>query len=143
MSRVWRSVNDAPSVTTYCSVSTLVVSLVGKETSLSTPPATVNQTFDVRLRAVPTQSLRARSKCDSAPGPSLARGGGGAAPALAPPASSAMSTTAPANRRRPFIDHSPPRRPPCRLTHRTGANLPPADGAIGQPGAWPTYANLT
>jgi hypothetical protein len=60
MSRVCRSVNDDPSVTTYCRVSTLVLSLVGKYTSLSTPPATVNHTFDVRLRAVPTQSLRAR-----------------------------------------------------------------------------------
>jgi len=29
MSRVWRSVNVAPSVTTYCSVSFSVVSFVG------------------------------------------------------------------------------------------------------------------
>ena len=32
----------------------------------------VNQTFELRSRAVPKQSLRARSKCDSAPGPSVA-----------------------------------------------------------------------
>ena len=30
----------------------------------------MNQTFERSLRAVPTQSLRARSKCESAPGPS-------------------------------------------------------------------------
>ena len=30
--------------------------------------ATVNHTFEVVVRAVPTQSLRARSKCESAPG---------------------------------------------------------------------------
>ncbi len=62
MSRVCRSVNDEPSVTTYCSVLTFVLSIVGSYTSESTPPATVYQTFDVVLRAVPRQSLRARSK---------------------------------------------------------------------------------
>ena len=35
----------------------------------STPPATVYQTFDAVPVAVPTQSLRARSKYDIAPGP--------------------------------------------------------------------------
>src|SRR6266542_242435 len=39
------------------------------DSSETTPPATVYQTFEVRLRAVPRQSLRARSKCESAPGP--------------------------------------------------------------------------
>ncbi len=34
--------------------------------------ATVYQTFEAVLRAVPTQSLRARSKWESAPGPSEA-----------------------------------------------------------------------
>ncbi len=33
------------------------------------PLATVYQTFELVLRAVPRQSLRARSKCDTAPGP--------------------------------------------------------------------------
>src|SRR5262249_54127211 len=68
MSRVCRSVKVAPSVTTYCSDFTFVLSIVGSYTSDSTPSATVNQTFDVALRAVPTQSLRARSKNDGAPG---------------------------------------------------------------------------
>src|SRR4051812_27914581 len=116
MSRVCRSVNDDPSVTTYCRVSTFVVSLVGKYTSLSTPPATVNQTFEVRLRAVPTQSLRARSKCDRAPGPSVAAPacGTGAtvgddedrpwrAAAVVTDPKSATTTTAPANRPRPLM----------------------------------------
>src|SRR5262249_27236217 len=62
-------VNVEPSVTRYCIVSTLVVSIVGAYTSDSTPPATVYQIFDVVLRAVPRQSLRARSKWLSAPGP--------------------------------------------------------------------------
>src|ERR1035437_7948050 len=70
MSRVCRSVKVEPSVTMYCSVCTSVLSIVGSYTSESTPPATVNHTLDVVLRAVPRQSLRARSKCDSAPGPS-------------------------------------------------------------------------
>src|SRR5262245_50971125 len=83
MSRVWRSVKLEPSVTMNWSVSLLVLSFVGKYTSESTPSATVNQTFDRRLRAVPTQSLRARSKCESAPGPSGAGPLGGWAPALA------------------------------------------------------------
>jgi hypothetical protein len=61
MSRVCRSVNVDPSVTAYCRVSTLVLSMVGAYTSDSTPLATVNHTLDVPLRAVPTQSLRARS----------------------------------------------------------------------------------
>ena len=62
MSRVCRSVKVDPSVTMYCSVCTSVLSIVGSYTSDSTPPATVYQTFDVVLRAVPRQSLRARSK---------------------------------------------------------------------------------
>ena len=33
------------------------------------PFATVYQTFEVVFRAVPRQSLRARSKCDTVPGP--------------------------------------------------------------------------
>src|SRR5829696_2134285 len=78
MSRLCRSVKVAPSVTTYCRVSTLVLSTVGAYTSDSTPPATVYQTFDAEVRAVPTQSLRARSKWDSTPG---APAGGSAAAA--------------------------------------------------------------
>src|SRR5882724_2945432 len=70
MSRLCRSVNVCPSVTTYCNVSTLVVSIVGPYTSDSTPPATVYQTLDEPFRAVPRQSLRAKSKCESCPGPS-------------------------------------------------------------------------
>jgi hypothetical protein len=62
MSRVCRSVKVLPSVTMYCRVSTFVLSIVGSYTSDSTPPATVYQTLEVVLRAVPTQSLRARSK---------------------------------------------------------------------------------
>src|SRR5919197_3750800 len=72
MSRVCRSVNVAPSVTTNCIVSTFVLSTVGLYTSDSTPPATVNHTFERVPVAVPTQSLRARPKCDSEPGPSVA-----------------------------------------------------------------------
>src|SRR5450631_1763851 len=72
VSRVWRSVNDFPSVTRYCIVSTLVVSMVGAYTSESTPPATVYQILEVVLRAVPRQSLRARPKWLVAPGPSAA-----------------------------------------------------------------------
>ncbi len=59
MSRSWRSVKVEPSVTTYCTVCTLVASRLGLNTSESTPSATVNQTLEVLLRAVPTQSLRA------------------------------------------------------------------------------------
>src|SRR5258708_23930013 len=42
----------------------------------------VNQTFEVVLRAVPRQSLRARSKCESAPGPSGAVLAGDAWPTI-------------------------------------------------------------
>src|SRR5258706_11550855 len=42
----------------------------------------VNQTFEVVLRAVPRQSLRARSKCESAPGPSGAKLAGDAWPII-------------------------------------------------------------
>jgi hypothetical protein len=72
MSRVCRSVNEEPSVTRYCIVSTFVVSMVGAYTSDRTPPATVYQILDVVLRAVPRQSLRATSKWLSAPGPPVA-----------------------------------------------------------------------
>jgi hypothetical protein len=70
MSRVCTSVNVTPSVTMNCIVSTLVLSTVGLYTSDSTPLATVNQTLDAGPAAVPTQSLRARSKCETVPGPS-------------------------------------------------------------------------
>src|ERR1700746_4042131 len=69
MSRDCKSVNVAPSVTAYCSVLTSVLSMVGSYTSDSTPPATVYQTLDPVFSAVPTQSVRARSKYDPAPGP--------------------------------------------------------------------------
>ena len=56
----------------------------------------------VVLRAVPTQSLRARSKCDIAPGPSVA----GAAPADAGPNASATVATAALKSTRSFISSS-------------------------------------
>ncbi len=62
MSRCCRSVNVRPSVTMYWTVLTLVFSIVGLNTSDSTPSATVNHTFDLVLRAVPKQSLRAVSR---------------------------------------------------------------------------------
>src|ERR1022692_553915 len=68
MSLVCRSVNVDPSVTMYCSVATLVLSMVGSYVSDSTPSATVYQTFDPVSAAVPRQSLRPRSKYDIAPG---------------------------------------------------------------------------
>jgi hypothetical protein len=58
------SVNDRPSVTMYCSVLTLLFWIVGLNVSERTPSATVNQTFEVVFRAVPKQSLRARSRYD-------------------------------------------------------------------------------
>ena len=51
-----------PSVTMYWTVLTLLASIDGLKTSESTPPATVNHTFEVVLRAVPKQSLRATSR---------------------------------------------------------------------------------
>ena len=56
------SVKVEPSETMYCSVCTLVASTVGQYVSDNAPSATVNHTLEVVLRAVPTQSLRARSK---------------------------------------------------------------------------------
>src|SRR5438034_5576190 len=69
----------------YCSVPTLVLSTVGSYTSDSTPPATVYQTFDVVFCAVPTHSLRPRSKNDIEPGPPGASAAGAAAAPLAGP----------------------------------------------------------
>src|SRR5215207_5117121 len=92
MSRVCRSVNVRPSVTTYCRVSTFVLSIVGAYTSDSTPPATVYQTLDVVFRAVSTQSFRARSKWDSAPGAPT----GGGSTAAAGAATAPDATTSPA-----------------------------------------------
>src|SRR3954447_2258409 len=83
VSRLCRSVNDLPSVTTNCIVSTFVLSIVGLYTSDSTPPATVYQTFEVRPIAVPRQSLRASPKWDSAPGPPGAPSAGAASAAAA------------------------------------------------------------
>src|SRR6266540_3702934 len=48
------------------------------------PPATVYQTRDPRSAAVPRQSLRARSKCDSAPGPPGAGPPGAGPPGAGP-----------------------------------------------------------
>src|SRR3954469_16700558 len=115
MLRVWRSVKVDPSVTTYWSVSTLVLSLVGKYTSLKTPSATVNQTLERVLRAVPTQSLRARSKCESAPGPSVA----GAADAVAGNVATTSAAAAAASRR-PFIRPSSKPLGPARRYHGVG-----------------------
>src|SRR3954469_19892264 len=93
MSRDCRSVNVEPSLTMNCIVSTFVVSTLGSYTSDRTPSATVNQTREVVLRAVPTQSLRARSKCDSAPG---APGAGAAcAPGAASPAITSAASVDP------------------------------------------------
>src|ERR1700726_518059 len=68
MSRVCRSLNVDPSVTMYWSVLTSVLSIVGSYTSESTPSATVYQTLEAWLAAVPTQSFPARSKYAAAPG---------------------------------------------------------------------------
>src|SRR5260221_13880919 len=92
MSRVCRSVNVAPSVTMYWSVCTFVLSIAGSYTSESTPPATVYQTLEVVLRAVPTQSLRARSKWDIVPGPPGAVTAGRPAAVLEAPAGPAAAT---------------------------------------------------
>src|ERR1700730_1143858 len=92
MSRVCRSVKVEPSVTMYCSVCTSVLSIVGSYTSESTPPATVSQTLDVVLRAVPRQSLRARSKYDIVPGPPGAATAGSPATVLVAPAGPAAAT---------------------------------------------------
>src|ERR1017187_9673911 len=92
MSRVCRSVKVEPSVTMYCSVCTSVLSIVGSYTSESTPPATVYQTLDVVLRAVPRQSLRARSKYDIVPGPPGAATAGSPAAVLVAPAGPAAAT---------------------------------------------------
>src|SRR5213078_1646768 len=70
----------------YCSVPTLVLSAVGSYTSDRTPPATVYQTFDVLFRAVPTHSLRPRSKNDIEPGPPGASAAGAVDAPLAGPA---------------------------------------------------------
>src|SRR5664279_481448 len=82
VSRLCRSVKVDPSVTTYCIVWMFVVSIVGAYTSERTPPAIVYQILDVVLRAVPRQSLRARSKWLRAPGPSPALATGAAATGL-------------------------------------------------------------
>src|SRR5712691_1770102 len=62
--------------------------------SLSTPLASVYQTLEVVLRAVPKQSLRARSKCEVAPGPSVAATGAVAVCAETVGTTSNSSTTA-------------------------------------------------
>src|ERR1700733_5461010 len=93
MSRCCRSVKVEPSVTTYCTVCTLVASRLGLNTSESTPSATVNQTLEVLSRAVPTQSLRATSRYDWAPGPPGAEPEGWAAgAAIAAPAGTPART---------------------------------------------------
>src|ERR1019366_3537208 len=92
MPRVCRWVKVEPSVTMYCSVCTSVLSIVGSYTSESTPPATVYQTLDVVLRAVPRQSLRARSKYDIVPGPPGAATAGSPAAVLVAPAGPAAAT---------------------------------------------------
>src|ERR1039457_3030638 len=94
MSRVCRSVKVEPSVTMYCSACTSVLSIVGSYTSESTPPATVYQTLDVVLRAVPRQSLRARSKYDIVPGPPGAATAGSPAAGLGAPAGPAAGAPA-------------------------------------------------
>src|SRR5215212_11660483 len=68
------------------------------------PSATVNPTFEPQLRAVPTQSLRARSKCETSPGPSAAAPVGGAAAAGVARAAAASSRTTAASGR----DMEPP-----------------------------------
>src|ERR1039457_4597678 len=94
MSRVCRSVKVEPSVTMYCSVCTSVLSIVGSYTPESTPPATVYQTLDVVWRAVPRQSLRARSKYDIVPGPPGAATAGSPAAGGVAPAGPAGATPA-------------------------------------------------
>ena len=68
----------------YWTVFTFESSIVGLNTSDSTPSATVNQTFEVVLRAVPKQSLRATSIYAVVPGP----------PGADPPADWALETGA-------------------------------------------------
>src|ERR1700733_3659074 len=84
MLRCCRSANDLPSVTMYWTVLTFEFSIVGLKTSDRTPSATVNQTFEVVLRAVPKQSLRAKSIYAVVPGP----------PGAEPPAYWALETEA-------------------------------------------------
>src|SRR3954447_16586560 len=100
--------------------------------SLSTPSATVNQTFEPRLRAVPTQSLRARSKCETSPGPSVAPVGGAACAGAARAAAASSRTTATSGR-----DMKPP--PDGGVPAR---ELPAAD-ANSAPGAWIGRATLS
>jgi len=85
-----------PSVTTYCSVSTSVLSTVGQHTSESTPPATVNHVFEAVPRDVPRQSLRASPKRETAPGPLGAAPAAWAAgtPAVVAPAVSTSAAVA-------------------------------------------------
>src|SRR6266700_1800367 len=111
------------------------------------PPATVNQTFEVSLRAVPTQSLRARSKWDRAPGPSAATGSEAAATGSCPEATVARASrplvkTAAANLS-PLIAPSPrpttDRRVPAPAEHSTGArklrlDRPDRHPAVGRDG---------
>src|SRR6266700_994573 len=111
------------------------------------PPATVNQTFEVSLRAVPTQSLRARSKWDRAPGPSVATGSEAAATGSCPEATVARASrplvkTAAANLS-PLIAPSPrpttDRRVPAPAEHSTGArklrlDRPDRHPAVGRDG---------
>ena len=68
MSRCCRSEKVEPSVTMYCSVPLSLFSIVGLYTSESTPPATVNHTFDPVPWAVPKQSLRELSRYAWVPG---------------------------------------------------------------------------
>ena len=68
MSRCCRSAKVEPLVTMYCRVPLSVFSIVGLYTSESTPPATVNHTFDAVPWAVPKQSLRELSRYAWVPG---------------------------------------------------------------------------
>src|ERR1700742_2178198 len=95
MLRCCRSAKVWPSVTMYWTVLTLVASMLGLNTSESTPPATVNHTLEVVLRAVPKQSLRATSRKDWAPGPPGASPDGWAARGAA--AAAGMAATAPSS----------------------------------------------
>src|ERR1700733_7581993 len=68
MSRWCRAEKGEPLVTMYCSVPLSLFSIVGLYTSESTPPATVNHTFDPVPWAVPKQSLRELSRYAWVPG---------------------------------------------------------------------------
>src|SRR5438132_1366971 len=104
--------------------------MVGLYTSERTPLATVNQTFEVVLRAVPMQSLRARSKCDRAPGPSAAAVPCAAATGTAPGAN--VATASKAAEKALMLKRRPLMPPPLNERGSDGVRTrPPGKHSIG------------